>query len=441
VEVTLERAWELKQALVDFVYDAEGDLATALETYTATHSRSQHPDIAQRDRLVDTFLTAGTVGDSTPLDAFMQSEPGLSAGDRQMLNGWRRAFFGLFTVEQGLGDRLQLMNWLSAKHYSVYPGPETPVDFSKLQPGEILLARIAPLGEETWMFSGPWTLLGRLSKPKLAVAIGNFKQHHKASLYADAPELLEQAWQSVQQYHQSFLDFFGSDEVTLSGYELGKKLAEFQTVLAEQQLAALGTEGMTDLASTMADGVSEDEITAMAEKLGVNPKQAAQVLKGGATNSMVTPKVELPPELKKADQVTVLAHPRWGQTFLPTYHRWATILATPIGQEAPGAEKLVRQYLDDPAITPYVWERLAAQYPAQLEHLLRTVLGRSDFQIATDLHPLLQEFHKPLDPELPEIASVPQHLHDLFQAALAEVSKTAVKEKSKSKATKGFQRV
>jgi hypothetical protein len=52
---------------------------------------------------------------------------------------------------------------------------------------------------------------------------------------------------------------------------------------------------------------------------------------------------------------------------------------------------------------------------------------------------LLQESQKPLKPELPEIASVPIHLHELFQEALAEVQKSKPKDKGKKKPKKGFQ--
>jgi len=57
--------------------------------------------------------------------------------------------------------------------------------------------------------------------------------------------------------------------------------------------------------------------------------------------------------------------------------------------------------------------------------VLQTVLKRPNFQLDRDLDALLQEFNKPT--ELPEIASVPLHLDNLFQAAVAEVDKTKSK--------------
>ncbi|MCY7274609.1 MAG: hypothetical protein LH702_12965, partial [Phormidesmis sp. CAN_BIN44] len=215
----LERASELKQALTDFVLDAEGDLATALETYTAEQlaraSQSQQKDRKQQDLVVDTFLTAGQVGSKTPLELFVESETGLSEVDRQLLSDWTRNFTGLFAIQQILPDGFELMNWLTTKTYIVKPNNSATLeDMARLKAGEIVVTRIAPV-EDYWTFFSPYLQLGNLGKPKLAVAIGNFKQNHKSDLYGDAPELLEEAWKSVDRYHQDFLDFFGSDEVTL----------------------------------------------------------------------------------------------------------------------------------------------------------------------------------------------------------------------------------
>ena len=72
--------------------------------------------------------------------------------------------------------------------------------------------------------------------------------------------------------------------------------------------------------------------------------------------------------------------------------------------------------------------------------MLQTVLKRPNFQLERDLDALLQEFNKPIEPELPEIASVPLHLDNLFQAAVAEVDKTKSKSNSKKKTGVGFQK-
>jgi hypothetical protein len=75
-----------------------------------------------------------------------------------------------------------------------------------------------------------------------------------------------------------------------------------------------------------------------------------------------------------------------------------------------------------------------------LERVLQTFLERPEFKLERDLDALLQEHNKPLEPELPEIASVPLHLHNLFQEAMAEVNKSKSKGKGKKteKIARGF---
>lgn len=444
MEAALERAGQLREALVDYVLDAEGELATALETFSAAQlAKSAQSDSRQQMLVVDRFAVEGKVGDTTPIDHFLQDHPELSEGDRQLLQGWERSFFGLFAVTQLLPDGYEVMNWLTAKNYTIKPGnASVQRELERVKVGEIILTRISPVNEDYWIISAPCSLLGSLGKPKLAVAIGNFKENYKPFLYSDAPDLLEEAWKSVERYHQDFLDFFGSDEVTLPGYQLGKKITEFQEVLTKKQLEAAGIDESKSLAE-MADeaGIDEAEIEDMADTLGVDAKAVSTMLKSKeAAAKMVTPKIELPPELKKAESVTVIAHPRWGQMFLPTYTQFKTLLDSPSWQEIKGATSLVKKYLEDRTINTFVWNRLAEYQPTQLEAILQTLLERPDFQLKADLPELLREYKKPPEPELPEIASVPLHLHNLFQEALDEVQKSKPKDKEK-KPKKGFQRL
>ena len=443
MDVILERSHELKQALVDFVLDAEGELAQALETYAAEQLRRGSGDNTQQDLTIDSFLTAGKVGDKSPLELFIESHPDLAESDRSLINSWHHTFIGLFAITNLLPDGFELTNWLTDKRYIVKPNnTQTLQAISRFKVGEILLTRISPVTDSYWMFSGPYTIMGKLGKPKLAVAIGNFKENYKSNLYSDAPDLLEEAWQSVEKYHQQFVDFFGTDEITLSGYQLNKKIGEFQEVITEKTFAAAGIDTSKSLAEVAeAAGIGDEEIKAVAQEFGADSNVVSEMFNSKSSKSkMVMPKVDLPAELKKAEQVTALSHPRWGQMFLPTYSKVQAILSAEDWQGVQGSEKLIRYYLEDKSINAFIWHRLAQQYPTQLENVLQAFLQRPEFRLASDLDTLLQEFHKPIEPELPDIASVPIHLHNLFQEALGEVNKSKPKGKGQQKPAKGFQR-
>jgi len=116
VEATLERAHELKQALIEFVLEAEGELAEeSLETYAIAQSRRERHDSVQQDLIIDSFLTEAKVGDKDTAGFILESQPELS-DERQLVSGWQRSFIGLFAVTQILPDGFELMNWLTAKH-------------------------------------------------------------------------------------------------------------------------------------------------------------------------------------------------------------------------------------------------------------------------------------------------------------------------------------
>ena len=442
VDAILARSKELKQALTDFVYDAEGEVATAFEKFVAERlAQSQSKDSKHRDTIVDIFVSHGQIGTKTPLELFIESKPELSERDRQLILNWKRNFSGLFTIQEVLSDGFKLMNWLTTKLYIVKPNDsETFEVMSRFKLGEMLVTRIAPV-DEYWTIFSPYVQLGNLGKPKLAVAIGNFRQNYKSDLYGDAPELLEEAWKSVERYHQDFLDFFGSDQITMSGYHLGKKIAEFQDFLTQRRMDEVGLDRNKTLTELAQDaGVSDEELTEMAEAMGLDAEAAAKMMQNKAAVKMAAPQVDLPPDLKKAEEVTILAHPRWGQTLLTTYTQFETLLTTEDWQNVKGSEKLIRKYLTDAEVNTFIWHRFAEQHPIELENVLRSFLQRPEFDLQKDLDPLLQEHGKPLVPELPDIASVPLHLHNLFQEALAEVSKTKAKEKADKKPSKGFQR-
>jgi hypothetical protein len=429
VDDIFERAIALKQALIDFVLDAEGELATALESYSAAQlaqvAQSPAHNLMPYEMVTESFLTTGRVRGKTPIDLFLEHEPQLTDSDRQLLKQWHRSFPGLFVVVQVLPNGVELMNWLTAKHYWVQI-PETQL--ARLTAGEILLTYLtpvtdkqAPVTDQEWICS-KIIGLGKLGKPKLAVAIGNFKQCYGNYLYSDAPELLTEAWRSVEQYHQDFVDFFGTDELTLPGYQWAKQLTAFQEVLTQRRLEAAGID-------------SSKTLSQLSEEAGLSPEEVTGTEQ--APVKMVNPTVELPTSLNKAEYVTALTHPRWGQTFLSTYSGLKAILEA--SHLEPSAETLILQCLRDPQVNAYIWHRLAQQYPVALERVLQSVLERSTFNLKVDLDWLLQEFNKPLEPLLPEIASVPLHLHELFQEALLEVSKDKSKSKSKRKSAMGFQ--
>ncbi|NJO71499.1 MAG: hypothetical protein HC825_07060 [Oscillatoriales cyanobacterium RM1_1_9] len=176
------------------------------------------------------------------------------------------------------------------------------------------------------------------------------------------------------------------------------------------------------------------EFELAAIEAGADTKIIERVMKD-KLSTMTTPKVELPEDIRRAEKVTVFSHPHWGQMFVPSYSQFVDVLNNKKLQEEIDTTKLVLKYLKDPKINTFIWYRLREKYPDQLERALQIALHRPDLSLNQDLDSILQEFNKPLKPDLPEIASIPKHLNDLFEQAVAQVSlsKTTSKSKSESK--------
>jgi hypothetical protein len=430
----LARALELKENLVNFVYDDEGAIAVALENYAAQKGKKNSYGIKQQNLAVDLFLTQGKVGEQTPLNLFIQQAQNLASTDTSIIQHWQKNFIGLFEIQAIEVDYYCLMNWLTAKTYKVYGhGLMSEKETARWQPGEIILCIIAPTNQTEWFFFSDRIIKGRLSQPKLAVAIGEFRDNYLESLYADAPELLEQAWSSVAVYHQEFVDYLGSDRLTLPGYKLNQKIGELQAVMSQKKLVEAGIDDSKSLEELLQEsGQTESEFTAAATDLGADAQAVAKMMKNKPT-SMVTPKVDLPPEIKQAGSVTVYSEAKWGQMFLPNYEKFTSLLAQAHPETAENSQPLIRKYLEQPQANYYVWQQLKQEYPESLEKLLQNYLDNPDFKLETDLERLLQEYNKPTTPELPAIASVPIHLNNLFEAAVAQVQKSKSKTKKKKK--------
>lgn len=443
----------LEQDLTDFALDAEDDVATALEAFSAQQlSRWAKPVLSglnRTDLAIDMFLSEGRVADRTVVDLFLQENPTVSPQAKAQLEQWPRGFNGLFVVRSVSAEGYGLMNWLTEKSYSVCKDPSRPAEtMSRLSPGEIVLARVLPLTENTWVFSGPLTLLGKLGNPKLAVAIGNFKKWFPQQLYGDAPELKEAAWESVQQQYDDFLAFFGTPPLTLSGYELNKKLQAYQAQTSERQMAEAGVDSNKSLQELAKDaGASEEDITEAMNAIGEESLTAKKLLASKQSLKMVMPEISLPEDLRRAEAVTVFSHPRWGQTFLKDYSRLVELLDQGASEanddQAEAIDRLLLKYLDDEQVNAYVWNYLAQVQGDRLEAPLKRVLANPDFDLEQDLDKALAKRGKPLTPRLPDSASVPLHLHNLFQTALKEVGKGAKqngegKKKKASKQKSGF---
>lgn len=428
------RAGELWSAIISFIELDRSSMATSLESFTARQlMRNPQLDSGQRKLFVHRFAIEGKVDGKTPLELFLASQPNLTLADRQLISSWRHSFVGLLAIVQIFPNALEVMNWLTARHYRIqFTDLATQTAMNRLKVGEVIIAQISPIRDIDWAILTPWVALGRIGRPKLAVAIGAFRQNYPHYLYSDAPQQLAAAWESVAVYHDRFVEFFGSDEVTLAGAQLQTRIGEFQAWMVDKQLATAGIDKSKSIAELATNaGVAAEDLAALTT-IGLSETDAAKE-PTAPTGKMISPQVELPAHLKTATSVTALSHDYWGQMFLADYPRLKTLLSPEDPQYTPSDRQFIHKCLADPQMNAFVWRRLATQFPHQLQTALQQVLELPDFNLATDLDAVLTKFNKYLQPDLPDLASVPVHLHELFQSAVVEVSKEKARPKSPPK--------
>jgi hypothetical protein len=432
------RAGVLWSAIIESIQASEGNMAAGLESFNARQLiRSPQLDAGQRKLFPHRFAIEGEVDGKSPRELFLASQPDLTLADRQLISSWRRSFVGLLEIVQIFPNGLEVINWLTAKHYRIqFVDESSQTAMIRLKVGEIVIAQLSPIQDIDWAILAPWIALGRLGRPKLAVAVGAFRQNYPHYLYSDAPDSLAAAWESVAVYHDRFVEFFGSDEITLSGAQLQTRIGEFQNWLVAKQLDNAGVDRSKSIADLAADaGVDAEELETMTTTLGLadaKPQGQSQKME-----QMIAPPVELPAHLKSAAAVTALSHPYWGQMFLADYPQLQTLLTPVAAEYSPQDLNFIRKCLADPVMNAFVWRRLATQFPQQLQTAIWLIFELPNFNVSTDLDSILSKFNKYLEPDLPDLASVPIHLHELFQAAVRDVSKDKVKPKSQPKKT-GF---
>ncbi len=442
MQVNPAQANALKQQIVDAVLAAEGDLATALESFCAWQiqrwSNASYTSQQKINLATEIFLTDGKIQGQSPLELFLAEHSELSEGDRQLILSWRNGFTGLFEILEQGNEAILLKNWMTAKDYTVclkdHPQQQR---LQRLQPTEILLSRLLPLAPSQWMLSGPIIFMGKLGIPKLAVAVSNFKDNHPNAVYADAPDLLAESWKSVASLHTEFMNVFGQVEVTFPVPDLQEKLDILQSQLSVNKLDSVGLDRDQSL-EPLLDSSELAEVQSAASNSGGDTK-AAKFLKSKQSLAMVIPRLEVPAVLKHSPRITVLSDERWGQVFLDNYEALISCLESYQGDLAAEDRKNLQIFLEKPECSAFVWARLLDQYPLQLQALLKNYLQDESFNIERDLSSLLESYGKPIEPKLPETASIPLHLHTLLQEAVKKVSVSMSKGRSKSLKKRGFE--
>jgi hypothetical protein len=267
------------------------------------------------------------------------SRPDLPEHERELLLGWRDVVEGIFEVHGRDGDALVVENLVDELTYRVYSNMGTGV-FQPLESGGFVIARLMPVGPE-WLISGNFACYPKSDRAAIHRTACEMAMRHPKWAFRN-PDKLARARQQQSAEHDRFVQFFGADFVVIPGAQLTERMRSFYTFCCDQVVAALAASGK-------------------------RPKHPP--FNGP----------DYPSDLVASDSVAVTHDEVDGLGLYAEFGMIEEAFADPSLLRHPDYRRRVRDYLDDPTISPVLFERMAARDPERTNQVFRKLLGRKHF--------------------------------------------------------------
>lgn len=368
----LDRSAELKRELLEFSWRPRFD-RDRREVL-----REHLPDgfVGDESELVtalDHFLLQHELrGGKTVVERFVDGRPDLPEHERELLLGWRNVVEGIFEVQGRDGDALVVENLVDELTYRVYSNMGPSV-FRPLKRGGFMIGRLVPVGPE-WLISGVFACCPKRDRAAIHRVAYEMTMRHPERAFRNLDKLAR-AQQLQKTHHDRFLRFFGADFIVIPGAQLTERMRSFYTFCRDQAVAELAASGNqpkdlpfhhsdypAGLVASDSVAVTHDEV----EGMGVY-----------AEFGMIE---------EAFDDPTLLRHPDY--------------------------RRRVRDYLDDPTVSPLLFVRMAARDPERTNLVFRKLLGRKHFDWAIDGERLMRrrKSHHFEQPHLPRIVPISDRL-------------------------------
>jgi SEC-C motif len=286
--------------------------------------------------------------DLTVIDRFVSEAADLSEKEKAIVLRWKDPVVGLFQVKRTLPDGFVAENLINEVEYTIKP-TTIPQRLEKLaRPGAFFRAKIIPVSDKEYIFSGTQEFLNTSEKEMLK-RVAQLQMKHPQFAFRDNKERVKRGFELQKKERALFIEYFGSDEVLTEG----EKLDELMTGFMDYKL-----------------------------------KKHDKPIPEGYT----PPKMKLPKDLLNSKDVGIVFDEISGQSFLINYGLILSIFQNPDVLRIKRYEDDILIYLKDETISPLILRRIFFRYPQNTEFIIGGILNRPEFDLKRDFDSLMEEF-------------------------------------------------
>jgi hypothetical protein len=351
----IDRFGDIRKMLVDYFQYVLLKKDETLKKAFLKASREKYGDplvIDSEDafhEFTDNFLYSYRFPDNlTVIDRFVSETPDLDEREKATVLRWKDPVVGLFQVKRTLPDGFVAENLINEVDYTIKP-TTIPQGLERLaRPGAFFRAKIIPVNDKEYTFSGAQGFLNT-SEKEILKRVARLQMKHPQFAFRDNEERIRKGFELQKEDRELFVEYFGSDEVLTEGGKLPDLAAKFMNYR------------LSKIEKPLPEGYK-------------------------------LPEVHFPKELLKSKDVGIVFDELSGQHYLINYGIILNVFQSPDELKIQRYKRDILKYLEDQTISPHVFRRLLFKYPQNAEFIIRKILDRPEFSLEKDFDSLMDEF-------------------------------------------------
>ena len=351
----IDRFGDIRKMLVDYFQNVALKKDNRLKEgfFKAARKEYGNPLVIKSEdefhEFTDNFVYSYRLPDNlTVIDRFVSETPNFSEKEKAIVLRWKEPVVGLFQVKRALPDGFVAENLINEVEYTIKP-TTIPHQLERLaKPGAFFRAKVIPVNDNEYIFSGVQEFLD-ISEKEILEVVASLQIKHPEFAFRDNEERIRRGFELQKEDRELFIEYFRSEEVLTEG----------------RKLPALAAEFMDYRLSKLTKPLPE----------GYKP-----------------PEMHFPKGLLKSKDVGIVFDELSGQHYLVNYGIILNVFQSPDEVKIQRCKRDILTYLEDQTISPYVLKKLFFRFPQNAEFIIRRVLNRPEFDLKMDFDSLMGEF-------------------------------------------------